>query len=94
MTAFIEHLTSIIRVGAATYGQPWTKQVVVRWLSPTLVELIGFTAGGQRFTVDDFRAIESVLVRLGVQKAQWTRKREDGSERVIEWTGRPDLYPQ
>lgn len=94
MPCFIEHLTSIVRVGpsAHKHGDCWQKQVVVRWISPKLVELIGFDAGGQRFTVADFRAIEGTLSRLGVDRARWTRKAEDGTERVIEWEGRHDLY--
>lgn len=94
MPCFIEHLTSIVRIGAQAlkWGDPWQKVVVVRWLSPKLVELIGFDAAGQRFTVTDFRSIEGMLSRLGVDEAQWTRKDADGNERVIRWKGRHDLY--
>jgi len=94
MPAVIEHLTSLIRIGPQTHkwGDPWTKQVVVRWLCPKSVELIGFDAGGQRFTVSDFRAVEELLCGLGAEEAQWTRKMEDGTERLIKWKGRHDLY--
>lgn len=77
MPATIEHLVSLLRIGAKTntYGDPYEFAVTVRWLSPSTVELLGFSRTGEgRFLPSHFKAIREALVSAGAEEAVWTRK--------------------
>ncbi len=90
-TAFIQHTSSLIRIGAdgAKLGDEWTDPVTVVWISAAEVLLLGFRSDG--FSVEKFRAIEQLLSGLGVDKVTWYRVKA-GKSRRIDWTVRHDLY--
>jgi hypothetical protein len=84
MSAFIEHLTSLIRVGGADakHGDAYRAAVTVRWQSPTHVEMVGLVA--DRFTPADFKAIEQLLATVGVRIVTWIRLK-NGKSRLVTW---------
>jgi len=88
-TAFTEHLTSLLRIGkdGAKYGDDFELSVVIRWIDPQNVELVGMstlrkqTQGKRKkakcFNLEHHRAIRAELTRLGIKTAHWVRRKDE-----------------
>ena len=76
MTGHLEPLTAILRVGGP-YGAKYNFAVMVRYLNPYEVEILGLN--GRSPKPSEFRSIMKILFTHGVRKMQFLR--QDGRKR-------------
>ena len=72
-TAHLEPVAGILRVfsDGKQFGEKYDWSCVVRWLSPTVVELCGAVSAP---TPAQWRAIRNVLEAAGVERAEFERR--------------------
>lgn len=74
MGGHLEPLAAVLRIGGA-YGEPYTWAATVRYLSPSVVEIIGAIRAP---SPSEWRAAVRVLRASGITRFSFDRRRATG----------------